>query len=104
MVAVEAVEVGTGVGIGTAREVGPHGTAGVVVGGRVADGDNAVSVFGDVLFQVALDGADVGWNGASGLDIVNDFIAGEEAEEVGVALEGVDDGEDAPEVVFVIGR
>lgn len=103
LVAVETVEVGAGVGIRAAREIGPHGTAGVIVSGGVADGNNTVGVFGDVLFQITLDGTDVGWDGAGRLDIIDDFITGEEPEKIGVAFEGIDDGEDALEVVFVIG-
>lgn len=60
-------------------------------------------MFGDVLFQITLYGTDVGWDGAGRLDIIDDFITGEEPEEIGVAFEGIDDGEDALEVAFVIG-
>lgn len=60
-------------------------------------------MFGDVLLQIALDGADVGWDGAGGLDIIDDFITGEEPQEIGVSFEGIDDREDALEVVFVVG-
>ena len=60
-------------------------------------------MFGNVVFQVALDRTDIGGNYGCGEDIVNNFVASEEAEEVRVAFECVNDAVDALYVSFVVG-
>ena len=74
------------------------------VGGGVADGDVAVRVALDVVLEVARHGADVAGAELGALRRVDDLVAREEEERVGVVLEGLDDGEGAREVVLVVAR
>lgn len=71
------------------------------VGRRVADGDAAVAPGVEVVLDVARDGADVRGHAGS-LLIVNDLVAAEEEEGVGVVGEAVDRREDGLEIFLVV--
>ena len=72
------------------------------VGGGVADGGLAVAAVADVLAHVASGGLDVGGGEGGVGQVVDDLVAGEEGEQVGVLDEGVDGGEDALQVLAVV--
>nr|POE71943.1 hypothetical protein CFP56_11819 [Quercus suber] len=107
-VGVEAEKVGPGRVIAAATavvalQVGPAVHEDVVaiqsdVGSAVPDRDDAIGMGCDVVLQIALDGTDVGGIDARALEIVDDLVAGEEAEGVGVGLEGLHDGEDVLQI------
>lgn len=74
------------------------------ISSRVANRDGAVGVVGDVRLHLTSESADVGRVLLRRVDIVHDLVAGEEGKSVGVALEGLDHGEDVLEVPLVVGR
>ncbi len=56
----------------------------------------------DVVLEVAGDGAGIGGHGGARLLVVEDLVAREEGQGVGVVLEGLDDGEGAVEVGGIV--
>lgn len=72
------------------------------VGSRIADGDGPGYVLLDVILDVAGDSAHVRGDGGTRLLIVHDLVAGEEAEGVGVVLEGLNDCKGAVKVLGII--
>ena len=72
------------------------------IGGRVADRDGARSVVLDVVLDVASDGAHIRGHSADGIGLVDNLVAGEESQGVGVVLEGLDDGKSAVEIGGIV--
>jgi hypothetical protein len=72
------------------------------VSGRVADGNLAGAVLGDLILDVAGDGARVGRDGRGRLLVVHDLVSGEEGQGVGVVLEGLHHGEGAVQVRGIV--
>lgn len=98
----ESEEVGARV-IGTTVEVvgGLHAVL-RYIGGRVADGNVAVTALFDVPPHITGDGLYVGGaDGSAGL-LVDDLVTGEEGEGVVVLLEHINGGEDVLEISTVV--
>ena len=72
------------------------------IGGRVANRDLTINVVLDVVLEVAGDGTKIRRNVLSGRDIVDDFVAGEEGEGVGVLAESLDNTESVLKVLGVV--
>ena len=103
-VVVEGKEVGAHAVRATVHIHGRLHAVGGDIGSRIADGHLAQTLAADVVLHVTRKGLDVGSRKIRARLVVDDLVAREESESVGVASEHVDRGEDALEEHGVVRR
>ena len=101
-VVVKGEEIAALVVCATVHVFGHLETVGVDVSGGVSDGDLTVSTASNVLSHVTGNGLDIWCSGGGGV-IVDNLVAREESQRVGVVGKRVDGGEDVLEVDSIVG-